>query len=127
MTGAPDTFPKVLAQIAEVAGIEAAWALAHARGGRTVFIPHTVADGHWLAETVGLENAQKICALYSVNNYGARILIPMASSAQKAKAWTQVMSGELSLTQIAEAMGAHERTVSRHRAKAKNAKQGDLF
>ena len=53
-----DWLPPLLAEIAEVAGLDAALALASARGGSRITIPaHPRAD-HWFARAVGMEAAQ---------------------------------------------------------------------
>lgn len=48
-----DLLPSVLGEIADVAGIAAALAIADKVGGTRINIPARVQDDHWLVETVG--------------------------------------------------------------------------
>lgn len=61
-----DWLPPLLAEIAEVAGLDAALALAEARGGSRITIPARPRPDHWFAQTVGMEAAEKIAAFYRV-------------------------------------------------------------
>jgi hypothetical protein len=124
-----DDLPAVIAEIAEVAGLDAAWTLAEKRGGRDVYIPHRAIAGHWLPELVGMEAAQKICAHYRVGDTGARILIPMASAARAKARFGEVLGAGTSNSQAAELLGVHERTVRRHRKRIRqtDSDQGDFF
>ncbi|MBN9334697.1 helix-turn-helix domain-containing protein [Devosia sp.] len=124
--------PQVIAEIAEVAGPDAAWALAAARGGQQVFIPATVKPGHWLADLVGLEAAEKICGHFSANGRGDTILIPMATLARKREAIARALSGGAKIDQAAGMAGVHRRTVFRHKRRRTEAAdrptdQGDFF
>jgi hypothetical protein len=126
--------PEIIAEIADVAGVDAAWALAREKGGLTVFIPAQPRRDHWLVKLVGLEAAEKICAHFRVISgderlNGARLLIPMAAAAQSAERWRQVLAAEMSASQVARTMGVHERTVWRHRARQRDDddSQGSLF
>lgn len=113
--------PLVIAEIAEVAGLDAAWALARSKGGQQVFIPARIKADHWLSKLVGFDAAQKICEHYSTNGRGDDILIPMASTARKAQALQRAMASGLKVDQAAAAAGVHRRTVFRHRRRAKDA------
>ncbi|HEV7345753.1 MAG TPA: helix-turn-helix domain-containing protein [Devosia sp.] len=129
--------PAVMAEIAEVAGLDAAWALAQAKGGQQVFIPAKVRPDHWLSKLVGFDAAQKICQHFSVGGRGDDILIPMASTARRNQALQRALAQGLKVNQAAAAAGVHRRTVLRHRKREKGAKasaaskrnkaQGDLF
>lgn len=127
--------PAVIAEIADVAGLDAAWALAYEKGGTTVFIPPKVTTNHWLVKLIGIEAAEKLSAHFRVMSgenraNGISLLIPMASDAQLAQRWEEVLSGDLSLTETARLMKVHERTVSRRRANHgwnRTGKQGSLF
>lgn len=124
------TLPAVLQEIAEVAGLDAAWALARAKGGTTIFLPRRVGHRHWLAEIVGYEAARKICDHFR-SNHQERVVVPMAAASQRDLRWREVLSNpDLSINDTAERLGVHGRTVSRHRAKLiskKSGDQGDLF
>lgn len=112
--------PKVIAEIAEAAGHEAAWSLAQAHGGQRVFIPAQAEPDDWLARLVGLDAAQKICALYRVNGYGATILIPMARLATARALLAKALDGGATAKEAAGISGLHERSVYRARARRKN-------
>lgn len=124
--------PQVIAEIAEVAGPDAAWTLASARGGQQVFIPATVKSGHWLADLVGIEAAERICSHFSANGRGDTILIPMAAHVRKREVLAKAMAEGAKVDQAAGLAGVHRRTVFRHRrrqalAAAKTSKQSDFF
>lgn len=112
--------PAVLAEIAAVAGVDAAWALAQARGGRMVYIPPIVPEGHWLAQVMGREAADRIAAHFSGGGRGARLLVPIGNRAlasrQLAALLEQAAREGWSVAQIVEAAGCHSRTVHRWRA-----------
>jgi hypothetical protein len=127
MSNARAHLPLIIAEIAEIAGIDAAWAIARAKGGTTAFIPKRPLQGHWLVELVGMDAARHIC-----DRFGSeRILIPMAASAQKSARWTEVIESDMSIAETAKAMDAHQRTVSRRRAelraKSSRDRQTKLF
>jgi hypothetical protein len=129
--------PKVIAEIARVAGADAAWALVREKGGTSIYVPPQVEADHWLALLIGIEAAQKLCLYYrdptaDQTFLGRRIAIPLASSSQKSAAWLQVLDGGLSLAETARLMGVDQRTVSYRRARhAKPGKrrpgQGEMF
>ncbi|HTM78206.1 MAG TPA: helix-turn-helix domain-containing protein [Devosia sp.] len=124
--------PKVIAEIADAAGADAAWAMAQAHGGQRVFIPADASAGAWLVQLVGLEAAQKICALYRVNGYGATILIPMGRWTDSRGRLARALDAGATAKEAAGQSGLHERTVYRERARRKsgqpkNPNQSDLF
>ena len=131
--------PKVIAEIARIAGADAAWTLVREKGGTSIYIPPEVDAGHWLAVLIGLEAAQRLCLHFrdptaDQTYLGRRVSIPLASSAQKSAAWLKVLDGDLSLAETARLMGVDQRTVSYRRARhSKPGKrrslpgQGDMF
>lgn len=118
--------PAVLQEIADVAGIDAAWTIARARGGTNVFLPRRVGPRHWLVGLVGLEAAQKICTHFR-SDHREWVTIPLAAAHQAADRWREVLERDLSINEQALEMGAHVRTVSRHRARHAAERQDDLF
>lgn len=124
---AETALPLVLQEIAEAAGLEAAWALARAKGGQSVFIPAHARPGHWLTDVVGLDAATKICDYYRVQGAGTKLLIPMASAAQRAAQWQKVLAEGRTANETAATLGVHRRTVFRHLAKSSKDDQGELF
>jgi hypothetical protein len=124
------SLPYVIAEIAEVAGAEAAWELCRAYGGRTVYIPREATEGHWLVELVGLEAATRICRHYRAGNAGVQLLIPMAKHATAKRRLMEALEAGLSATQAASVAGVHERTAFRARrklARRDDKDQGSLF
>lgn len=126
MSGRND-LPGVIAEIADVAGIDVAWTIAQARGGQEVFIPAHAKSDHWLSKLVGFDVAQKICDHYRVNDNGTRLLIPMASAARRARLWETALNANLRVNDTAALVGVHRRTVFRQLRRIKKSDQGDLF
>ncbi len=123
--------PQVLAEIAEVAGIEAAWELAGAVGGTYVHIPsRQMPDDHWLVELVGREAADKIAAHFAGDNARLRLLIPMARDAQRRQRLVKALEAGMSAPDAAASAGVHVRTAHRARRRLRrdpDENQGDLF
>lgn len=59
-----EILPEVLAQVAEAAGLEAALALRRQLGGTPVNVAREPKPGTLLVETIGLEAARAVAALY---------------------------------------------------------------
>ncbi|CDP54050.1 hypothetical protein [Devosia sp. DBB001] len=126
MTNQAEFLPEIIAEIAGVAGFDAAWTIAVAKGGQQVFIPAIASPDHWLAQLVGLDAATRICAHFSTRSSGDKILIPMASGARRRKAWADALASDKSANEIAATLGVHRRTVFRHKSRT-NDDQGELF
>lgn len=128
--------PGLLGEIAEVAGLPAALALAETVGGTRVCIPARMPENHWLIDTVGREAADKICAHFRTlspdqNEAGARhIVIPRGPAGCLAKART-ILARELdngtSAREAARRAGLSERSAFRMRKRLKSDRQGELF
>lgn len=108
--------PEVLAEIAEVAGSDAAWQLAAARGGRDITIPKNGDPPAWLVDLVGKEAAGRICQHYR-SNHVFRVLIPLGSAIERQRRFADGMAQGLSVERTAGLLGVHKRTVYRHRRK----------
>jgi hypothetical protein len=117
--------PAIMAEIAEVAGVDAAWALARAHGGTTIYIPREPFEGHWLVELVGEEAAAKICKHFRVANTGARVLIPIARQGEQRMRLVKALEAGMSAPQAASVAGMHERSAFRARKKLKKQGRGD--
>jgi hypothetical protein len=121
----------VLAEIAEVAGLEAALAIAGECGGTQVYIPRRAADDHWLVEACGRTAADAICRHYAGTG-GMRLRVPLGptgSIAQiRARADRMIREGR-STTEVARAVGYTTRGVEKRkaRARARGDGQDDLF
>lgn len=123
------SLPLVIAEIAEVAGVEAAWAMSQAFGGQTIYIPRESSPGHWLTELIGIEAATKICKHYRAGNAGVQVLIPLAKNHAAKQRLIKALEAGMSATQAASVAGMHERTAFRTRKKLgeKDDRQGKLF
>lgn len=119
--------PPLLEDIAEAAGLDAALALAEAKGGQKVYFPASPGDDHWLCRLVGREAAIAICILHGVRN----LEIPRgpAGSAQKLRRRiARLIADGASTNEIARTCRVSFRTVTRHRTRARgDERQGDLF
>lgn len=120
--------PAVLQEIADVVGIDLAWALARAKGGTTIFLPRRVGQRHWLSQIIGHEAAQQLCAHFR-SNHQERVVVPMGVGTQRLERWQEASTKDLSINETAEYVGVHVRTVSRYRARrsGKKSGQGELF
>ena len=110
----------LLNRIADVAGEEAAIALGRARPGEYVYIPERVSAGHWLAEAVGLEAAEKIAVAFGPTKFE----IPQALAGDKrrrAAAIADLIDKGYSTNAIARSLGVSRSTVAQHRRKLPSA------
>lgn len=108
----------ILNEIADVIGRDAALKLCAARGGTRAYIPSSVSNDHWLALTIGIENAKKLAGHYSSSHFsitankirkrGSQIVIPLGPR-------PPLPVG--SASKVARELGVTERTVHRRRAR----------
>jgi len=125
--------PGVLAQIANVAGEEAALAIAEARGGTRVYIPPKPDADHWMSRLVGHEAALAIGEELTGGFAGLPVDMPLgpAGLAAAARARIDAMIAEgKSESYIARATGYTTRAVRRRRAalgKVRDSRQLTLF
>ena len=124
--------PELLAEIAEVAGLDAAIRLADARGGSRVHIPGFAPDGHWLVEVVGREAADCICDHFRIKDRcGVELLIPMGGSRHYTRArrrFEDLIGEGHSVAEAARRVGVHLRTARYWRARCNDdGAQGRLF
>lgn len=124
-----DHLPVVIAEIAEVAGIDVAWKIAQSQGGRMVYIPTKANDAHWLVQLVGRVAADKICEYYAISNSGIRILIPLGRQSEQRQRLSAALESGLSAPQAASMAGVHVRTAyrARRRVRQSDKSQTDLF
>ena len=112
--------PGILAELAEVAGAEAAWALVAAKGGTTVYIPRAVPADHWLVEVVGREAAAKICKHFASLHAGTHIQLPTTRVDQQRRRLIRALEAGASASQAALEAGMHERSAYRNRKRLKD-------
>lgn len=117
--------PGILAEIAELAGVYAAAAVAQAKGGARAYIPapESLKPEHWLAVALGLDKALEFAARYR----GEIVEIPLGPWAgNKAAVDAAIKRGIAdgkSAPQIAREVGVTERTVTNHKRKTRRVSQ----
>ena len=123
--------PALLAEIAEVAGLEAALKLAEARGGTEIYVPAEAPADHWLTEAVGQQAAAAICRHFTGSGPGCRLEIPLGPAGSHAQLRRQVdklIAEGKSEREIALATRYTGRGVRMRKAKARRAAEDhDLF
>lgn len=78
--------PAILAEIAEVAGEDAALAIAGARGGTQIYLPPVPAPDHWLSILIGHDAAKAVCDRLTCGVGGLRVDLPLGPTGRAAKA-----------------------------------------
>lgn len=110
--------PGLLAEIAEVAGVGAALAIAEVKGGASAYIPAPpVRAEHWLVLACGQAAADAIAGHFAVRG-GAHYKIPLGPVASRYRLWRkmhQMIDRDIPAAEIARRLGIDERTVRRHR------------
>lgn len=133
MTIPADPLPQVLADIAMIAGEEAARRVAGAVGGTRVYIPPQPGPDHWLSKLVGIDAARKIADHFTAGVGPLRIDIPLGDTgfiaSQQARIDAMIVAGR-SERDIALACGYTGRGVRKRKARLaalRDSRQGDLF
>lgn len=115
-----DVLPGVLAEIAAVAGEDAALTIAAARGGTQIYVPPSPEKDHWLSCLVGHKAALAIADRLTCGVGSMRIDLPLgpkgAAAKLRAKVDRLLAEGEMSERDIARATGYAARSVRRRRA-----------
>jgi hypothetical protein len=122
--------PKVLAEIAEVAGLDAALRLAEVRGGTQVYIPPDPPADHWLVEAVGPDAARAISSYFAGGGSGSRVDLPLGPRGAQARMRGEVdrmIAAGKSEREIALATGYTCRGVRRRRARLRDERQLQLL
>ncbi|GHE72200.1 hypothetical protein GCM10019059_34760 [Camelimonas fluminis] len=129
----PD-LPAVLAEIAEVAGLEAALAIAEEKAGQEVFVCANLRPGNWLVRCVGMEKAELI-SRHMAGRGRVKVHIPIfgnGSYVSERKRRARVMAETLerggSVNEIARRAGVTNRSAYRFKARHNgDPDQGSLF
>jgi DNA-binding NarL/FixJ family response regulator len=119
--------PHILAEVAEIAGLDAALRLARARGGRRLYVPQRPTPDY-IAE-IGEAAAAALSTLYP-NETISVPLGPTGALKQAKRAVDEALSRGLSAGEAAQVAGVTERTVYNHRARRRaelDSRQGRLF
>nr|WP_246432858.1 helix-turn-helix domain-containing protein [Rhodopseudomonas rhenobacensis] len=129
-----------MAEIADVAGLDAALKVAESFGGTRKQVPAQVPDGpHWLTDCVGRRAAEAICKHFRQGTAsgrfgGAYLTIPLGPAGTVAAARRRMAKALLdgkSASEAARIAGMTERTAYRARSRARNRgwddNQDDMF
>lgn len=122
--------PGVLAEIASVAGEDAALAIARARGGTQIYIPPEPAADHWLSRLVGHDRALKIGDELTAGALGRRVDLPVGPNGRKARETALVdalIEEGLSEREIVLKTGYTGRAIRMRKARLKDRRQLDLL
>ncbi|MFZ5747163.1 MAG: helix-turn-helix domain-containing protein [Pseudomonadota bacterium] len=125
MTESIVPLPGVLAEIAAVAGVDAALAIAEARGGTQIYIPPAPDADHWLARLVGHDAARAIADKLTCGVGGMRVDLPLGPKGHAARIRAEVdrmIHAGRSERDIALATGYTIRGVRRRAAKIRTAR-----
>ena len=97
--------PGILADIAEVAGEDAAIAVARVRGGTPIYVPPVPSADHWLSELIGHDRAIAVCDLLTGGVGPRRVDLPLGpvgfQASTRAKADALIRDGSFSNSSIA--------------------------
>lgn len=128
--------PALLAEIAEVAGIDAALAVAEAKGGQVAFIVARLRPDNWLVQAVGMEKAELLSRHFCAAG-GGRIKLeipigPVGSFVAERQRRQRIMAAAVergaSSNEIARMAGVTNRTARRFRSRYDgDPDQGSLF
>lgn len=132
-----DHLAPLLAEIADVAGLEAALKIAEARGGTIVNIPAGKRKQNWLIDCVGPEAAEKIIQHFTSGYTRLQLDIPLPPTnsysqfmRQRRTVIERAVAETNSVQKAALMAGTHRRAIQRHNARKRSGKssgQGDLF
>jgi hypothetical protein len=121
--------PGVLADIAAVAGEDAALTIAAARGGTQIYMPPAPEKDHWLSCLVGHRSALAIADRLTCGVGSMRIDLPLgpkgAAAKLRAKVDRLLEEGELSERDIARATGYTARGVRMRAARMRTGERED--
>lgn len=112
--------PGILAEIAEVAGVEAALAIARVRGGTQIYVPPKPANDHWLCRLIGRDEAMAVCERLTCGVGPLRVDLPLGPVGQAAKIRARIdamIVEQRSERDIALATGYTTRSIRRRVAK----------
>ena len=115
--------PALLAEIADVVGIEGALAIAEAKGGQAVSIPSRLRPDHWLIAAVGLDRAELLSEHFCSGRMRAQLDIPLGPTGsylgdrrRRARAVAQALEEGATASEAARRAGITRRSVHRQKA-----------
>lgn len=110
--------PGILAEIAEVAGEDAALTIARVRGGTQIYVPPLPDNDHWLCRLIGRDEARAVCERLTCGVGPRRVDLPLGPTGSLAKARARVdamIADDRSERDIALATGYTTRAIRRRR------------
>lgn len=129
--------PALLAEIAEVAGLDAALAVADAKGGINARFCSRLGPENWLVKAVGMEKAKLISDHFTSGRGRIEFDIPLGPTGSykrdmlaRARAMQQALASGEKTNHTARRLGITRRSVQRFKLKlgeAKDPDQPDLF
>lgn len=129
-----DYLTGLLREIADIAGLPAALAIAECKGGIEAYFPAEVCDDHWLVKACGREAAAKICAHFCCTGRGGmRLHVPLGPHRHHARARrlvSKILREHGSKSKAARAAGVDISTVKRIKRRLRDVEgdpQGSLF
>ncbi len=108
--------PDLLAEIAEVAGLDAAAKVAQVKGGTRAYFPLKPLSNHWLTLAVGADAAAKICDKICNGDHGIELEVPMGPKQSTRQRWQRIhvlKAKGYSKPRIAREVNCHYKTVGR--------------
>ena len=111
--------PSLLAEIASVAGEEAALKIASARGGTQIYVPPVPSSDHWMTRLIGQEKARAVCAQLTAGVGPRRVDLPLGPTGTRATKRAQMdrmIIDQRSERDIARATGYTQRAVRKRNA-----------
>lgn len=134
--GWPD-LPVLLAEIADVVGIDAALRIAEIKGGQAVSVPSRLRPDHWLVRAIGQDKAEALSDHFCSGRSRAQLDIPLgptgsylADRRRRAAAVARALADGATASEAARSAGITRRSVQRQKAQRQQARdrdQGNLF
>lgn len=132
-SGWPD-LPQLLAEIADVVGIDAALAIAEAKGGQAVSIPSRMADDHWLVRAIGRDKALALSHHFGSGVRRVQLEVPLGPSGsyladrrRRARLVREALAEGTTANEAARRAGITRRSVHRQKARGSDGGQGTLL
>lgn len=129
--------PALLAEIAEIAGLDAALAVARAKGGVPARFASRLGPENWLVEAVGMEKAKLLSDHFTSGRGRIEFDIPLGPTGSykrdqlaRAQAMQKAIASGRKTVETARALGVTRRSVQRFKAKRsqdKDPSQTELF
>ncbi|WP_142417217.1 helix-turn-helix domain-containing protein [Bartonella massiliensis] len=120
-------FPLILREIVTVAGVDTAWNMVRAFGGRQVYLPGRLENADWLIEIIGFEEAEQLIRYFCFNGSGVRLLIPLCTNVSRRQKMIKALKKGWSADDAAAVSGMHVRTAYRLKKKISSLTSEDFL